>query len=127
MISYDFCFLLVDTSLINVREILRNQVFKLIIKICQKSGDFIIKIYQNFFLDVCEQAIFINNSRTVFAKQEKEVSIDIGNVMKIVGFSIQGISKPTNFTPKYSSSDSKDDLQPVYQTIGNLTLRVRYE
>ena len=45
--------------------------------------------------------------------------------MKIVGFSIQGISKPTNFTLKYSSSDSKDDLQPVYKTIGNQTLRVR--
>ena len=127
MISYDFCFLLVDTSLTNVREIFRNQVFKLMVKICQKSEDFYLRNNQKLFLDVCEQAIFINNSRTVFAKQEKEVSIDIGNVMKIVGFSIQGISKPTSFTLKYSSSDSKDDLQPVYQTIGNLILRVRYE
>ena len=78
-----------------------------------------------FFLDICEQAIFINNSRTVFAKQKEQVSIDIGNVMKIVGFSIQGISKPTNFTLKYSSSDSIDDLHPVFQTFGNQTLRVR--
>ena len=45
----------------------------------------------------------------------KEVTIDIGKVMKIIGFSIQGISRSTNFTLKYSS-DSVQDLKPVYQT-----------
>ena len=57
----------------------------------------------------------------------KEATIDIGKVMKIVGFSIQGISRPTNFTLKYSSSDSMHDLKPVYQTKGNnFTKRVSY-
>ena len=46
----------------------------------------------------------------------KEVTIDIGKVMKIIGFSIEGISRSTNFTLKYSSSDSVQDLKPVYQT-----------
>ena len=39
--------------------------------------------------------------------------------MKIVGFSIQGISRTTNFTLKYSSSDSIHDLKPVYQFTKN--------
>ena len=71
-------------------------------------------------LDICEQSIFINDLRTTTVNiNNKEATIDIGKVMKIVGFSIQGISRSTNFTLKYSSSDSIHDLKPVYQLTKN--------
>ena len=74
----------------------------------------------NGIIDICEQSIFINDLRTTtVSMNNKEATIDIGKVMKIVGFSIQGISRPTNFTLKYSSSDSMHDLKPVYQTSEN--------
>ena len=83
----------------------------------------------NGIIDICEQSIFINDLRTTtVSMNNKEATIDIGNVMKIVGFSIQGITRSTNFTLKYSSSDSLHDLKPVYQTSeNNFTRRVSYD
>ena len=69
------------------------------------------------FIDICEQSIFIDGLRTKTADLiNKTATIDVGKVMKVVGFSIQGLSRSTNFTLKYSSSDSMNDLKPVYQT-----------
>ena len=82
------------------------------------SSFYLTNIYFN--IDICEQSIFINDLRTITPNiSTNEATIDIGKVMKIVGFSIQGISRSTNFTLKYSSSDSIHDLKPVYQFTKN--------
>ena len=59
----------------------------------------------------------MNGSGTFTADiSNKTATIDVGKVMRVVGFSIQGLTTSTNFTLRYSSSDSVNDLKPVYQT-----------